>query len=141
MTGPRPSPIEEQRKSAPCEPSLYCDDRELHRRLAPHMGWDAFKAAIKVAEERDGFPGISSRWRGRNWAKVQKWIANDEGMSGNASLTSAQDGPENFNDAPPRIKARIQDRPQRSPLLDRQPGHARPDGISRSLHPVAGGRR
>jgi len=35
--------------------SLYVSERELHRRLAPHMGVDAFKAAIRAAE-REGFP-------------------------------------------------------------------------------------
>jgi hypothetical protein len=35
------------------EPSLYCDDRELHRRIAPHLGWDKFKAALRACETKD----------------------------------------------------------------------------------------
>jgi hypothetical protein len=57
------------------EPSLYCDDRELHRRVAPHLGWDKFKAALRACEAKDPtFPRVSPLWRGRYFPAVRIWL-------------------------------------------------------------------
>jgi hypothetical protein len=33
------------------EPSLYCDDRDLHCSVAPRLGWDKFNAALLTLAE------------------------------------------------------------------------------------------
>jgi hypothetical protein len=54
------------------EPPLFVPDRDLRGRLAPHMGWETFKAALKDAESR-GFPSVSAFWKGRYWPAVKAW--------------------------------------------------------------------
>jgi hypothetical protein len=44
--------------------ALYLPDRELHRRIAPHLGWDRFCAALKECERDPLFP------RSRNYGVV-----------------------------------------------------------------------
>jgi hypothetical protein len=119
------------------EPPLYLTDRELHRRIAPHMGWDAFKAQVVVAE-REGFPGVSSRWRGRNWEKVKKWIEKDEGIDGNDAAPDQETEQPPANAAPWR-QTRLQNRSKRPPVLDRQPGApVGNDGLPRQDRRAAG---
>ena len=45
------------------DPALFVDDRELHRRVAPHIGRDAFRAAIRVLETKN-FPRTCPLFRG-----------------------------------------------------------------------------
>lgn len=115
--------------------ALYIDDRELRRRIAPHLGWERFTAAIRELERR-GFPTVNALWRGRYWPAVSAWLDSDEGMGTNAPDAIAQDGPEDFN-ATPREKTRIQARAQRPALLDSETGGSRADGLSGSLYRLA----
>jgi len=126
---------------------LFLTDDELHRRIAPHLGRDRFRAALKVCEGDDPlFPRLHPLWRGRYWPALCAWFDNDQGVSGNAIVASnAQDGSENFD-----ATARKSARPQRRPLpagarpaaavLVREERGAGHDGLPRRLHPVAGGR-
>lgn len=43
------------KSTASDDPALFVDDRELHRRIAPHIGHDAFRTAIKALEAKN-FP-------------------------------------------------------------------------------------
>jgi hypothetical protein len=79
---------------------LFVDERELHRRLGPHLGKDRFRAAILACERRD-FPRINALFRGRYWPAVRAWLDRDNGVGSNAILSAAQDGLEDF-DAPAR---------------------------------------
>jgi hypothetical protein len=52
---------------------LYVDEKELHRRVAPHLGEDRFRAAVRASELR-GFPKVNALWRGRYWPAVKNWV-------------------------------------------------------------------
>ncbi len=114
-------------------PSLHVSERELHRLVARHMGWDAFKAAIKDAEVR-GFPSVSALFKGRYLPAVKAWLDQENGVGGNATGSSAQDGPENFENATAGRQAGVQERTSRPTILDRQPSGARPYELPRPVH-------
>lgn len=120
---------------------IYVGWDELHALVSPSMGRDAFRALIKRKIDTAGFPPFREEYKGFYWPKVRVWLDsdNDLGAENGATITHAEDGPENF-DAPARKKARVQARPARPAVLDRQTGGARSDGVSRHLHSVAGGR-
>jgi hypothetical protein len=115
---------------------------ELRRRISPKMGLDRFRATIKEAEER-GFPRKSAIWGGWYWPKVKHWLDKDNEVENHEVDASAQDGREDFGaaDAPSRKKTRPQARAPQSPVLVREPGHSRSEGVPRHLHPVATGRQ
>lgn len=123
---------------------LYISWHELHRRTAPAMGFDRFKAKIADAQKHHNFPPFRDTWSGFYWPKVRQWLDSDNevGTHGAVAHTAEvdDDGPESFKHAPPRKKARVQDRPQQPGVLAGQPGHPRPHGVSRHLHSVATGR-
>jgi hypothetical protein len=129
------------------EPPLYCDDRELHRRIAPHLGWESFKAALRACEAADpDFPRVKALWRGRYFPGVKRWLDGNQGAGRNAAGSNArtapdEDGPEHF-DAAPKKPARVQARPPRPAVLDGEPDPrpAGAGGFSRTLHSVTGGR-
>lgn len=60
--------------------SLFVDDRELRRRVAPHLGWDNFRAAIRLMELQ-GLPKIDRLWRGRYWPAVRAWFDQQNGLT------------------------------------------------------------
>ena len=76
--------------------SLFVNDHELHRRLAPHIGWESFRAAIRQCEKK-GFPEKSALWRARYWPAVKSWLDRENGIVSNQLAMEAQDGPENFD--------------------------------------------
>lgn len=117
----------------------YVDERTLHRLIAPHLGWERFKAQVK-ADERRGFPRIRADWGGRCWPKVKAWLDNDNGVANHVTQVDAEDGPETF-DAPPQRSSRVQARAAPAAVLDRAPGGARSDRIPRLVHraPARGG--
>lgn len=78
------------------EASLFVNDRELHRRLAPHMGRESFRAAIRQCEKK-GFPEENALWRARYWPAVKLWLDRENGIGSNQLTMEAQDGPENFD--------------------------------------------
>jgi hypothetical protein len=138
MTGqPSPTLVEREKGESPC--GLFMTDRELHRMIAPHLGWERFKARIKD-DERRGFPQFRKSWGGRYWPAVLRWLNDDNGITDHGTAGDAQDGPESF-DAAPRQKTRVQARPSAQHLLDGQAGRARPDGLPRLVHRAAGGGR
>ena len=93
------------------EPSLYCDDRELHRRIAPHLGWDRFKAALRACETRDPtFPRLSPLWRGRYFPAVKARLDEYERLTEHGFAGNTEDGPEDF-DAASRKNTRTETRP------------------------------
>jgi hypothetical protein len=59
--------------------ALYINDRELHRRVARHLGWDAFRRALADAQSR-GFPQKSRLFCGWYWPKVAEWFDEDQGL-------------------------------------------------------------
>ncbi|MBB5051155.1 hypothetical protein HNQ36_001109 [Afipia massiliensis] len=115
---------------------------ELRRRVSPKMGLGRFRATIKEAEER-GFPRKSTIWGGWYWPKVKHWLDKDNEVENHEVVAGAQDGQEDFGaaDASSRKKARPQARSPQPAVLVRQPGDARPEGLSRHLHSVATGRQ
>src|SRR5580692_9597084 len=113
---------------SPREPSLYVDDAELHRRVAPHLGKDRFRAVV-LAWERRNFPRTSTLLRGRYWPAVRAWLDGENGVGSNAPGPGIEDGPENF-DATARKNPRAQAQPPRPAVLDRATGGTRPDGFS-----------
>jgi hypothetical protein len=122
--------------------ALYVDDRELHRRVAPHLGKDRFRAAILACERRD-FPRVNALFRGRYWPAVRQWLDRENGVGSNApGSTAADDGLETF-DAVPRKSARPKRRPvspgagEAVALLVREERGAGHDGFPRRLHPAA----
>jgi len=54
------------RPEIPQTDALFVNDGEMHRRLAPHMGRDAFRATLKACERRD-CRRIVALFRGRYW--------------------------------------------------------------------------
>ncbi|MCK1501460.1 hypothetical protein [Bradyrhizobium sp. 188] len=124
--------------------ALYVSWDELHRRVAPALGRDSFKALVKDKVAKAGFPPYSDSWRGFYWPKVKEWLdsQNEVRTDGRVATTAeaVEDGAESFKHAPPRRKARVQDRPEQPRILAGQPGHPRPHGVSRHLHSVASGR-
>jgi hypothetical protein len=80
--------------------AVYVDENELHRRVAPHMGKDRFRAAVRVCELR-GFPPVNPLWHGRYWPAVKRWLDDENGVGNDGCTGITQDGPENF-DAPPK---------------------------------------
>ncbi len=129
------------------EAALYVTDKELRRRVNPRMGWDKFRAAVRDAEKTAScgsglvFPRVSALWGGRYWPKAKAYFDDDEGLDQD-EFTGADDKPENFraSNATARQTTRPQNRPQRAALLDREERGARPDGLSRPVHRIAGGR-
>ncbi|UPJ55447.1 hypothetical protein [Bradyrhizobium sp. 192] len=124
---------------------LYVGWDELHRRVAPAMGRDSFRSLVKDKVAKAGFPPFSDTWRGFYWPKVRAWLDSQNEVGTDARVTisapEVEDGAdEGFKHAPPRRKARVQDRPQQPGILAGQPGHTRPHGVSRHLHSVATGR-
>jgi hypothetical protein len=82
-----------------CDPALralFVDEDELHRRIAPHMGKDRFRAAVRACEQRR-FPKVSMLWRGRYWPAVKIWLDDENGVGDHGCAGIAQDGPENFD--------------------------------------------
>lgn len=119
-------------------PGLYLTWEQLNAAIAPQLGRDRFRALIKTKQEMAGFPPFRTDWGGFYWPRVKEWLDSDNKVATDAGVTHAEDGPENF-DAAPRKKTGIQARPSRPPVLDREAGNARPEGISRHLRSVAGG--
>jgi hypothetical protein len=125
------------------EPSLFCDDKELRRRVAPHLGEDRWKAALAEWGKAPDFPRFVALLRGRFYPAVKQWLDAKYGVDGNAGtrIEPIPDGQENFS-APPKKSARLQARAPRPAVLDGKPD-TRPEGargFPRSLHSVAGGR-
>ena len=114
-------------------PGLFLDWDELHDFVAPNLGRDRFRALIKTKQERAGFPPFRAEWGGFYGPRVREWLDSDNGVSADASVTHADDGPETF-DATPRKRARPQARPAQPALLDGQTGGAGSDGFSGSVH-------
>jgi hypothetical protein len=120
--------------------ALFVTDGELHERIAPHLGRDRFRAALKQCERADPlFPRIHSLWRGRYWPAVRAWLDRAQEVGSNDFAGSVQDGPENFN-APSRQSPRPKARPKPAALLDRPAGRSRPHGFPRQVHPPTSGR-
>ena len=130
--------------------ALFVDDRELRRRLNPRLGWDKFRAAVRVTERTlspNGrvFPAIHPLWGGRYWPAVLAYLDDDSKVTDHDEATGAEDGQENF-DAASRKGARSQGRQvpagagSAPALLVREERRPRHNGVSRRLHPVAGGR-
>lgn len=120
---------------------LYVGWDELRELVAPRLGRDRFRALVRLKQANAGFPPFDEEWAGFYLPKVRWWLDshNQLGADRVAADVGQEDGPENF-DATPRQKARLQDRPARPAVLDRQPGHARSDGVSRHLRSVTTGR-
>jgi hypothetical protein len=87
--------------AVPLELALFVTEEGLHQRIAPHLGRDRFRAALKDCERDLLFPRIHTLWRGRYWPAVRAWLDRNQGVSSNDFAGSVQDGPENF-DAPTR---------------------------------------
>ena len=120
--------------------ALFCDDRELRRRLNPRLGWDRFRAAIRALEQTKSagglaFPQVKELFGGRYWPAVVAYLDDDNGV-GNHDGTATEDGPEHFH-ATARPKARVQEGPPRPAVLDRPPGDAQPDGLPGRVHRLA----
>jgi hypothetical protein len=120
--------------------ALFVDDRELRRRINPKLGWDRFRATVRIYEARRSpgglvFPRLSPSWGGRYFPSV---LAYFDDLYRNGHHDAAEiEGPEDFN-ATARQKARLQThRQDRPPLLDSSPGQARPDGVSGRVHRIA----
>jgi hypothetical protein len=75
---------------------LYVNEIELHRRVAPHLGKDRFRAAVRACERR-GFPPVNPLWRGRYWPAVKRWLDDENGLSNHGFIGTADDGPEKFD--------------------------------------------
>jgi hypothetical protein len=133
--------VSEAPSPAPSDPSLYCDDRELHRRIASHLGWDRFKAALRACESKDAaFPRVNPLWRGRYFPAVKRWLDADEGLDEHGLAASTEDGPEDF-DAASRKNPKAQARPASPAVLDHSPGRARPEGLPGNVRSITARRR
>jgi hypothetical protein len=122
---------------------LFCDDKELHRRVAAHLGEDRWAAVLKEWEKSPDFPKFYALLRGRFYPAVRQWLDDHYGAGSNATarVEPDEDGQEHF-DAPPKKPARVQARAAPAPVLDGQ-SDTRPEGTSRlprTLRPIAGGR-
>jgi hypothetical protein len=120
--------------------ALFVTDRELHQWVAPNIGWDRFRAAVKKMEA-DGFPQPKELMGGRYWPAVKEWLDSHYGFVADGALPVVEDGPETF-DATPRHSARPENRPHPErrdapAVLDRTPSRARPDGLSGQVHSAA----
>jgi hypothetical protein len=51
-----PSPAPPGRNGGSRRAALFVDDRELHRRINPALGWEKFRAALREAERDPSFP-------------------------------------------------------------------------------------
>jgi hypothetical protein len=125
--------------AVPHELALFVTDDELHQRIAPHLGRDRFRAALKDCERDLLFPRTHPLWRGRYWPSVRAWLDRNQEIGSNDFAGSIQDGPENF-DAPTRQSPRVKARPKPAAVLDRPAGGPRPHGFPRQVHPAPGGR-
>jgi hypothetical protein len=119
---------------------LFVDDKTLRRLINPRIGEDRFRALLRAAELRD-FPRFRALWGGRYWPAVKAWLDADNGVANNAVAAATvqagvEDGPEEFG-ASAQPEAGLQARAPSPALLDRAPGRARPDGLSRPLHRAA----
>jgi hypothetical protein len=79
------------------EVGLFIDENELRRRVAPHLGRDRFRAAIRSLEHR-GFPKASVLFHGRYWPAVKAWLDELNGIGKDAFHGTTEDGPERFDD-------------------------------------------
>lgn len=120
--------------------ALFVDNRELHRRINPLLPFDRFMASVRTAERDPSFPKVKALWGGRYWPAAKRWFDKDNGVDGNELTSTAEDGSENF-DAAPRKAPRVQARPPRPAVLDRQPGRAQHDGVPRLVHSAPAGRK
>ena len=77
-----PKPADRTSGPTPTAAALFVDDRELHRRVCPSLGWDSFRAVVKVWE-RDGFPKIIPLTRGRFYPAVEAWLNAHYGLCEN----------------------------------------------------------
>ena len=121
--------------------SLFVDEHELHRRVAPHMGEKRFRAAVRAAEQH-GFPPVKALWGGRYWPAVKKWLDKDNGVENDELATRAEDGEETFDSASEQRGAGAQARPyppgrDAAVLLDREAGRARPARLPGQVRAVA----
>jgi hypothetical protein len=123
----------------PAAIGLFVDDDTLHRLVAPYLGQDRFWAMVVLWEEQ-GFPRKLKAERGRYWSACVAWLDGRYGVDGNASTEEAEDGAENFDAAPGR-KARAQEGPQRSAVLDRAERGARHQELPGAVHRLADRRR
>jgi hypothetical protein len=133
-----PSPLDDEIARVREDAALFVDDDTLHRKVAPYMGRDSFRALLKVWEA-EGFPKKKSSVRGRYWSACQAWLDKKYGVGSDALDDDAQDGPEHLN-ASTRERAGPQEGPPRANVLVRGERGAGREGIPRHLHPVAGGR-
>lgn len=81
------------------DPALFVDDRELHRLVGPHIGRDAFRAAIRVLEAKN-FPRTCPLFRGRYFPAVKAFFDGRHGVEGSATTLAAKNGVENFDARP-----------------------------------------
>lgn len=79
------------------DPRFFVDERSLHKFLAPHLGRDSFRAAIRSLEA-DRFPKVKKLFRGRYFPAVRAWLDARYGVGINGSFT--EDGPEQFDAFP-----------------------------------------
>jgi hypothetical protein len=131
------APDREQRDESA---GLYVGWDELHRRVAPKLGRDRFRALIAQKIAREGFPPFREDWRGWYWPKVRRWLDKDNEVETDGVVAGAQDGPENF-DAPTRSRPRPQTRSPQTAVLDRAPGGAKHQRLPGQLYSAAAGRR
>jgi hypothetical protein len=117
---------------------LYVGWDELHRRMAPKLGRDRFRALVKLKTAEAGFPPFDEEWAGWYWPKVRRWLDSQNEVATDGRVQNVEDGPETF-DAAPRKKAGLQDRPPQPAVLVRKTGVPGSDGVSRHLHSVAAG--
>src|SRR4051812_42515204 len=93
---------------------MYVSWDELHRRVAPALGRDTFRALVKDKVAKAGFPPFRESWKGFYWPKVKAWLDSDNEVGTDdrvAQPPDVEDEPKSFKHAPPRRKARVQDRP------------------------------
>ncbi len=76
--------------------ALFVQDRELHRRINPQLGWDRFRAALRNAELQ-GFPKVHRTWGGRYVPAVKAWFDKHVGSGASSAVAEdVEDGPEDF---------------------------------------------
>lgn len=120
--------------------SLFVDERELRRRINPKLGWDKFRATVRLAEKtrspggRD-FPRFNPLWGGRYWPAVVAYLDDDNRVSEH-DAGSTEDGAETFH-ATARQKTGLQAGAPSPAVLDRQAGGAQPHGVPGRVHRLA----